>query len=165
MELYILRHGIAVELGAEGCHKDADRPLTEKGKRKLEHVAAAMKAMELHFDLVLSSPYLRARQTAEVIVERLKLHKVIQFSDLLPPGSGFRDLIEFLQPRRFHSVLLVGHEPFLSGLISFLVSGRSNLSITMKKAGLCKLTADTLEYGRCATLEWLLTPAQMELMV
>ena len=62
------------------------------------------------------------------------------------------------------SVLLVGHEPYLSGLISLLVSGKETFTVTMKKGGLCKLSTDSLHHGRCAALDWLLTPRQMALM-
>ena len=55
-------------------------------------------------------------------------------------------------------VLLVGHEPYLSELISILLSGTTNLRIDFKKAGLCKLTVDHLHLGRCASLEWLVAP-------
>ena len=61
-------------------------------------------------------------------------------------------------------ILLVGHEPYLSRLISTLVTGSSALPLVMKKGGLCKLSIDTLRFGRCATLEWLLTPRQLRLM-
>ena len=61
-------------------------------------------------------------------------------------------------------VLLVGHEPNLSELISLLVSGDASLNLAMKKGGLCKLSAEALSPRRCATLEWLLTPKQMGLM-
>ena len=75
MNLYLLRHGIAVEPGTPGCEKDSERPLTPKGKRQLRQIAAAMKKMDLRFDLILSSPFLRARQTAEIIAESLTLKK------------------------------------------------------------------------------------------
>jgi len=55
----------------------------------------------------------------------------------------------------------VGHEPSLSGLASMLLSGDPALSITLKKGGICKLSVETLQYGRCATLDWLLSPAQL----
>jgi phosphohistidine phosphatase len=60
--------------------------------------------------------------------------------------------------------MLVGHEPYLSGLISLLVSGDSDCRIVMKKGGLCKLSVGTLKHGRCAALEWLLTPKQLAAM-
>ena len=166
MNLYILRHGIATEPNTQGLAKDADRPLTPEGKRKLWQIAEAMAALELGFDLVLSSPYVRARQTAEIIVEALKARKRLEFSDSLTPGGSTKklvDLLNHLQPPP-ESVLLVGHEPYLSGLISLLVSGDASLAVVMKKGGLCKLSTDSLTHGRCAALEWLLTPKQMALM-
>ena len=166
MNLYILRHGIAVDPAAHGFAKDADRPLTPEGKRKLGQIAGAMEALELSFDLILSSPYLRARQTAEIIAEALKARKWLELSDSLTPGGSARklvDLLNHLQPPP-ESVLLVGHEPYLSGLISLLVAGDASFAVLMKKGGLCKLSTDSLKPGRCATLEWLLTPKQMALM-
>ena len=166
MNLYILRHGIATEPDARPFAKDADRPLTPEGKRKLRQVAGAMEALELSFDLILSSPYLRARQTAEIIAEALKAHKKLELSDSLTPGGSARklvDLLNHLQPPP-ESVLLVGHEPYLSGLISLLVAGDASFALVMKKGGLCKLSTGSLKPGRCATLEWLLRPKQMALM-
>jgi phosphohistidine phosphatase len=166
MKLYLLRHGIAVEPGSPGYAKDADRPLLPEGERKLGQIAEAMEALDLSFDLILSSPYLRARQTAEIVAEALKARKKLEFSDSLVPGGSTKKLVEFLnrlQPPP-ESVLLVGHEPYLSGLVSLLVAGNQGLSVVFKKGGLCKLTTESLAPGRCAALEWLLTPKQMALM-
>src|SRR5512136_509230 len=88
MDLYILRHGIAVERGTPGYAKDADRPLTPEGERKLQLIAEAMEALELKFDLILSSPYARARQTAEVVTGVLHARKQLEFSDSLTPGGS-----------------------------------------------------------------------------
>jgi phosphohistidine phosphatase len=166
MKLYILRHGIAEELDQRAFAKDADRPLTPEGRKKLEHVAYAMEALDLSFDLILSSPYTRARQTAEVIANSLKAHKRVELSETLTPGGSTKKLIELLNHPKpgSGSVLLVGHEPYLSGLISLLVSGSLSSAVVMKKGGLCKLSTDALKHGRCAALEWLLTPKQMGLM-
>jgi phosphohistidine phosphatase len=166
MNLFILRHGIAVEPGTHGYEKDADRPLTPEGERKLLQIAEAMEALDLTFDLILSSPYVRARQTAEIVTEALRVRKRLELSDNLAPGGSPKKLVELLnrlQPRP-ENVLLVGHEPYLSGLIALLVSGAAILPVVMKKGGLCKLTTGSLIHGRCATLEWLLTPKQMALM-
>ena len=166
MDLYILRHGIAVEPGTPGYEKDADRPLTPEGERKLRQIADAMEALELSFDLILSSPYLRARQTAEIVAETLKARKRLELSDCLRPGGSSKKLIDLLtrlQPSP-DAVLLVGHEPYLSGLISLLVAGDTTSAVVMKKGGLCKLSTESLKHGRCAALEWLLTPKQMVLM-
>jgi phosphohistidine phosphatase len=167
MNLYLLRHGIAVARGTSSYKKDADRPLTPKGERRLWRIARAMEQMGLSFDIILSSPHLRARRTAEIIGEALKLKKRLAFSEDLTPNGNPKALIEHLDrvkpaPK---AVLLVGHEPYLSALISTLVAGKSDLAIDFKKGGLCKLETETLRYARCATLAWLLTPQQMEGMV
>jgi phosphohistidine phosphatase len=125
-----------------------------------------MEALGLSFDLILSSPYLRARQTAEIIAEALKARKKLELSDNLTPGGSAKKLVDLLNHLRPspESVLLVGHEPYLSTLISLLVAGDASLAMVMKKGGLCKLSVESLAPGRCATLEWLLTPKQMALM-
>ena len=166
LNLYVLRHGIAVERGTPGYAQDADRPLTPKGERKLWQSTEAMAALELRLDLILSSPFLRARQTAEIVAEALKTRKKLEFSDSLTPGGSTQKLVELLnrlQPPP-ENILLVGHEPYLSGLISLLATGRERLLLVLKKGGLCKLTVVGLKHGRCASLEWLLTPRQMALM-
>ncbi len=166
MNLYLLRHGLAVELGTPGYADDAARPLTPEGQRKLRKVAAAMKRLELKFDRILSSPYLRARQTAEVVAAALSTDHAPEFSPELAPRGSSKRLLGFirqLQPTP-EDVLLVGHEPAMSQLISLVVWGDTGGMVVMKKAGLCKLSAATLHHGRCAVLEWLLTPKQMVLM-
>ena len=166
MNIFVLRHGIAVDLGSPGINYDAERPLTPKGERKLWQVADAMVALDLSFDLILTSPYTRALQTAELIAEALTLKKKLERTDHLAPGGSARKLIEHIAAQKpaADNVLLVGHEPSLSELISFLISGDTHATVLMKKGGLCKLSAESLHYGRCAVLEWLLTPRQMGLM-
>ena len=166
MNLYILRHGIAVEPGTPGYEHDSERPLISKGERRLRSAAAAMEKMELSFDLILSSPFVRARQTAEIVAGELKLKKRIEIFDGLVPGGNPKALIHALNELKPapENVLLVGHEPYLSRLISLLVSGHADAAIEMKKGGLCKLEIGELCHGQCARLAWLLTPSQMELM-
>lgn len=166
MNIYLLRHGIAVERGTPGFKTDADRPLTPKGKRQLRQIANAMENMDLPFALIVSSPFTRARQTAEIVAKSLKLKKRLTFSDELAPDGDPRTLVRQLNELRPASedVLLVGHEPYLSRFISQLISGASDMEIDFKKAGLCKLETRLLRFGRCATLAWLLTPKQMKLM-
>jgi len=168
VNFYLLRHGIAVEPGTPGFENDSERPLIPKGERRLHKAAAAMKRMELSFDLILSSPFLRARQTAEIVAGELKLKKRLQFTDTLACGGNPKNLVGLLAGLESapKNVLLVGHEPYLSRLISLLVSGSADaVAIEMKKGGLCKLEVGELRPGQCARLVWLLTPGQMELMV
>jgi phosphohistidine phosphatase len=163
MELYVLRHGIAAERGSGEFPSDSQRTLTADGIKKLRRIVGAMQSLDLSFDLILSSPYARARQTADIVAKSLGLERVLEISTVLEPGADLEALIADLASRRKDAerVLLVGHEPMLSSLISLLVSGETDLEITLKKGGLCKLAIRTMSPGRCATLEWLLTPRHL----
>jgi len=159
MELYILRHGIAVERGTPGYKKDSDRPLTPEGEEKMRQIADAMRGMDLKFDLILSSPYARAEQTAKIVAG--ELDEDVSYSDYLVPGGNALELIGEINDERPQRVLLVGHEPDLSNLISVLITGGSDAGIELKKGGLCRLTTEKLVFGKCARLNWLLTPKQL----
>jgi phosphohistidine phosphatase len=159
MEIYILRHGIAVERGTKGYKNDSDRPLTKEGAEKMEQIAKTLLAMEVQFDLILSSPYVRAQQTAQIV--GAELGEEVTFTDFLIPGANGLELIGEINDEKPQRVLLVGHEPDLSELISVLVTGGTEAMIELKKGGLCKLTSDKLSFGKSATLNWLLTPRQL----
>ncbi len=159
MEIYILRHGIAVERGTPGYKKDSDRPLTPEGKDKMHQIAEAILGMELKFDIILSSSFARAEQTAKIVAD--ELDEEVTFTEFLQPDGNALELIAEINDEKPQRVLLVGHEPDLSQLISVLTTGGSEARIELKKGGLCKLTTDKLTFGRCATLHWLLTPKQL----
>ena len=165
MNLYLLRHGIAVEPNASG--KDAERPLTPRGRQRLSQIARATGALKISFDLILSSPYVRAQQTAEIVARSLKLRKKLELFEALTPGGNPQALIQHLNSLRPKpkNILLVGHEPYLSKLVALLTAGNTNLEIDFKKGGLCRLDIESLRCGRCATLVWLLAPRHMALMV
>jgi len=166
MKLYVLRHGIAVMRNDLDVHSDSERKLTPRGRRQLHQTAAALKKMGVRFDLIFSSPYLRAKQTAEIVAASLKLKKRLKFSEALAPDGSPKDLVREVSESSPApgSVLLVGHEPYLSSLISLLTTGGTELAMDFKKGGLCKLETEALGFARCATLAWLLTPKQMKLM-
>jgi phosphohistidine phosphatase len=166
MNLYLLRHGIAVDPSAPDFAKDAERPLTTKGKRRLRQIAEAMGALKISFDLILSSPYVRAKQTAEIVAKTLKRRKKLKFTDELTPGGNPRSVIQLLNDLRPRpkNILLVGHEPYLSKLIALLTAGTTNMEIDLKKGSLCKLETESPRYARCATLVWLLAPRHLVLM-
>jgi len=167
MNLHILRHGLAEDRSKPGYKKDADRPLTPKGKQRLWRVAEAIEEMELEFDAIISSPFLRATQTAEIVAEALDLRKKLATTEHLTPNGNPKLLLEYIHQIKPapKDVLIVGHEPYLSQLIGLLVAGNTNALIDLKKGALCKLEIETLRCGRCATLAWLLSPKQMALMV
>ncbi len=166
MNLFLLRHGIAVERDEFDAANDEARPITRKGRRQLRAVAKAMRAMELRFDTILSSQLVRARQTAEIITAEFKLEQRLALANELKPGGGAKKLIQKiggLKPAP-ENVLLVGHEPDLNELISLLVTGQAGGGFALKKGGLAKLKIEKIRSGKCALFAWLLTPAQMKLM-
>jgi phosphohistidine phosphatase len=163
VNLYILRHAIAVDAGTPGIENDSQRPLTQEGAVKMRSIARGMQKMDMQLDLILSSPYVRARQTAEIVANEFKLKGEFHVNSALVPGAPEGKIIAEITKRYplKNNILLVGHEPSLSALIAKLLSSDSTLSITMKKGGLCRLNVDSLAYNRCATLEWLLYPFQL----
>jgi phosphohistidine phosphatase len=159
MKLYILRHGDAVEHG-DARFKETDRPLTPKGIQRTKLLAHALRQMEASFDVVLSSPLTRARETAEIVVRGLRREKRLELTDHLALSGSMASLVDqvnAIHPRP-KSVLLVGHEPYLSGFISLLCSGGPALSLALKKGALCRLEVEVLSCAKCGTLEWLLQP-------
>jgi phosphohistidine phosphatase len=161
MELYILRHAIAEERSPK-WRDDSKRPLTEEGVKKMRDVAKGMLALELEFDFIITSPFVRAKHTADIVEEVFKTNK-LRISKNLASGGEPRLLVEELNSHYHQAgkLLLVGHEPYLSSLISLFTVGGDSLSLELKKGGLAKLTVGELRHGRCARLDWLLTPRQL----
>lgn len=162
MNLYIIRHAIAVEPGTPGFEEDSQRPLTEKGRNKMQAIARGLYALDMNLDLILSSPYLRARETADILADVFKMKAKLALSENLIPMSHTDRLIgEISEKYSVDSLAVVGHEPALSALISTLLAGNLSLLVNMKKGGVCCLTLDNLHHEPRAMLEWLLTPAQL----
>lgn len=160
MELYIMRHGIAEEVSTTG--RDRDRVLTEDGKDNSREAGKALRKLGVKFDGILSSPYPRAWQTAEAVARELDQPDILKELQELGAESSATEAIQKISitTKGNASVLVVGHEPVLSQLISLLLSGSSSLSIAMKKGAVCKLTCVRPEAGGCR-LDWLLTAKQL----
>jgi phosphohistidine phosphatase len=157
MELYVMRHGIAEEVSSSG--RDRDRVLTREGTDRTCEAAKALRKLGIEFDAILSSPYARAWQTAELVASELDCKRVLRPVDALSSESTASKAAKSLvtETARSASVLVVGHEPILSELISLLLSGSPNLAIALKKGAVCKLTCVRPEPGGCR-LDWLLPP-------
>ena len=161
MDLYIIRHGIAVEAGTPGFEHDSQRPLTEKGREKMHAIATGLRALDVNFDQILSSPYVRAWETAKILADVFEMKDKLAFSEYLVPMSFTEQLIdEIIEKYPVRSLGVVGHEPSLSALISTLLVGDTDMMINMKKGGVCCLKLDLQGRERRAMLEWLLSPAQ-----
>jgi phosphohistidine phosphatase len=159
MNLYIIRHAIAVDQGTSDYQSDSQRPLTDKGRKKMRQIARALHNLGVEFDLILSSPYDRARETAEILADVFKMKKKILFSDnLIPLGNPELLITEVNEKFSVNSLAVVGHEPHLSALVGLLTAENAKIDVTLKKGGVCYLSADDLHHEHHATLEWLLTP-------
>ncbi len=157
MNLYIIRHAIAEEEDPSG--DDSQRALTDKGSRKMRQIAKGLRILGVEFDAILSSPYLRAQETAEILGDVFKMKKQIAFSDnLVPMGDPDLLIAEINEKYSVDSLAIIGHEPYLTTLISLLVGQGSPVDVELKKGGVCRLSADDLHHSHHATLEWLLTP-------
>ena len=161
MELYFLRHGIAGNRDPKQFPDDRLRPLTDHGKAQIVTIAKKLKSFDIKFDFVVSSPYLRAAQTAELFAKVFKVNKeCFKFTNLLASETNPKDLFKFLKQNRCSDsfrILVTGHEPFLSRLISKLLSGKKHLEIRLEKSAICKLTVRKLKKGSAA-FHWLLPP-------
>ncbi len=159
MNLYVIRHAIAVDEGTTEYEQDSQRPLTDKGKKKMRQIAKGLHALGVKFDLILSSPYVRATETAEILADVFKMKQNVELSDnLIPMGDPDLLIAEINEKFSVDSIALVGHEPELTHLIGLLISENAAMDMTLKKGGVCSLSTDDLHHTRKATLEWLLTP-------
>jgi phosphohistidine phosphatase len=157
MEIYLLRHGIA-EDAAPGM-PDADRALTSAGRQKLRRVLTRARAAKVEPDVILSSPYRRALETAAVAVETLGYSgKVVQTGALTPDANPHETWEEIRAHKTETSLLLASHEPLMSSLLAFLLNTPA-LLVDFKKAALARVDCDRFGPEPHATLKWLLTPA------
>jgi phosphohistidine phosphatase len=158
MQLYIVRHGIAIDREAPKCPADPDRYLTEEGKEKTRPVATGLAALGVAADLFLSSPYVRALQTAEIFANELEYPKQkIRRTDLLLPGAEAALLFrELAKDKDSASIFLFGHAPQLDDVISTALGSKHQVT-ALKKAGaaLVELKRISPPTGQ---LVWLATP-------
>ncbi len=160
MLLYILRHGDAVE---SSFYQDRDRPLSDLGRRQIQAVAHFLQTAKVKPDLILASPLVRAQQSCDLIRENLGVKDSLT-TEGLAPGSNLRDLMKEINSHSVAAMLLVGHEPQLSGLISVLTGGDEQFRVEMKKASLASLNVPQPVKKGHAVLNWLLSQSVLTLI-
>src|SRR5262249_16080962 len=145
---------------AEWKGVDSDRPLTKEGIKKMKKVAQGMRHAKLSFDWILTSPYRRAYDTAEIVVKEFKAKNTLRVVRTLRSEGDPKSLIRYIAAtyHSWNTLLLVGHEPHLSQLIGTLIGAQEGIALDLKKGGLAKLNVRSLRYGKCASLEALLPP-------
>lgn len=163
MDIYILRHGKAEE-HVQTIRGDQKRKLTESGKKEIELVAKGIKILDIEFDYIISSPLIRAKQTANIALKMIKIKKksLLIWSELKPESSVDSTIKKLKIIKPSASVLLVGHEPHLSTLTSKIISRSEDVGIILKKGGLVHLRCSTIRSEFVGSLRSLMTPRQIK---
>lgn len=161
MDLFILRHGDA------GRHSmmsrdDSKRSLTLGGKREIEEITKGLESLGVEIDYIFTSPLLRSKQTAEIVFNHIKCkNQINELEELKPEGNRLQLYEKLSTLKQNSSVLIVGHEPYLSELIGDAISGRSS-RIDLKKGGLARIRTISLLPKIQGELRWLMTPKHMK---
>lgn len=154
MKLVLVRHGIAVDgIGGE-ILSDAQRPLTPEGHEEVEAVAKGLKRAGVKIDLLVSSPLVRAKQSADIFAKVFKCEELVCAA--LAPGGKNSELYEFLRGQNIEAAALFGHEPDMSDLASALLG--SEINIPFKKAGVCRIDTSEMPPRSPGVLKWFMPP-------
>lgn len=156
MNLYLVRHGIAVDLGMPECPTEAERFLTEEGVRKTRLAAQGLRALNIVPDALFSSPFTRAHQTAKIMAEVLGYKGRITVTDSLLPEAPPDDFLTEIRRLKKNDIMCFGHAPSIDDLLSFAL-GVGHFLTKLKKAGVAGLHIEP-PFERPGTLLFLLTP-------
>lgn len=166
MYLYILRHAEAHDLGYSGIEKDFDRPLTDYGERQARKAGKALRKLDVKLEGILSSPLVRALQTAQSLAEKMEYEGKVLSLDALRPGMDRDSLRKELSKFEVGShVLIVGHQPDLGEYIQYLISGTKGKGLALDKAGIaCLKINGPLAEPEKVSLIWLLNYLLVEMI-
>jgi phosphohistidine phosphatase len=155
-ELYLIRHAIAEERG-DAWPDDTKRPLTEDGSDRMRKNARGLVRLGVEFDVILTSPLVRTRQTADIVASAFNVRPPIVVSDALAPGGTYEALLADLEKHAKRSrIALVGHEPGIGQLAARLAGSRHTFAF--KKGAVCQIDVDSLPPGRPGILQWFAPP-------
>ena len=159
MKLVVIRHGPAgdrEEWERDG-HDDRRRPLTLDGKKRMREAVGGLATVVASIDVLAASPLVRAEQSAELVADEFGVQ--FQTLDALIPDSEPNEAVQWLHRQAANATIaIVGHEPHLSVLIGYLLTGKPRSLVSLKKAGVCLLDLPDGPKPGGGTLEWLLPP-------
>ncbi|HEX7086719.1 MAG TPA: histidine phosphatase family protein [Vicinamibacterales bacterium] len=159
LELYLIRHAIAAERGPD-WPDDAARPLTPAGAAKFRKAVAGLAAFGLEVDIIFTSPFVRCRQTADLLASGLPGSPRVQPIDALAPGGGHTAVIEEIaRLARRPRIALVGHDPDIGHLAGRLLGLRRGLEF--RKGAVCRIDVDGLPPGSPGQLRWFAPPRML----
>jgi len=163
VSLYLVRHGVAAERGDE-WPDDAKRPLVPRGIARLRRSVRGLHALGVRFDIILTSPLVRAKQTADLLAAGLPGKPTVKILDALAPGHTPGSLMaQLARTARRRRIALVGHEPSLGELAAHLIgAGRA---LPFKKGGVCRIDVESLTSRRPGALTWFVQPKMLRGLV
>ena len=155
-ELYLIRHGVAEERG-DAWPDDSRRPLTEDGIARMKKNARGLVRIGVALDVVLTSPLVRARQTADIVAAAFTTRPPIVVIESLSPGGTYQAVLADLEKQTRRSrIALVGHEPGIGELAARMIGSRHPLEF--KKGAVCRIDFETLPPAGPGALRWFITP-------
>jgi phosphohistidine phosphatase len=155
-ELYLIRHGVAEERG-EAWPDDAKRPLSEEGMTRMRKSIRGLAGLDVTVDVILSSPLVRTKQTAEIVAAGLDPRPPIVVVESLAPGGAPPAILADLEKHaRKARVGIVGHEPGIGELAARLIGSRH--AVQFKKGAICRIDVDDLPPAGPGELRWFLPP-------
>ena len=165
MRIYLFRHGEALSKEDPSIKSDADRPLVDEGVKKTRQAAEGIRNMGLSFDAVFTSPWLRARQTAQVACEVLEETDRIQIMNELAGDRTIEAVMNaMVKHSQLENVMLVGHNPLLSDLASYLLTHSTHMLVDLKKSGMCAIEVERIPPKDPGTLLWMMSAKQLRAM-
>lgn len=158
MKLYLMRHGPAHNVGEGGAVSDFERALSPGGMAVVEAVARQLVSLEVRPAVIMCSPLVRARQTAELVAETLGVRTRLEVDDTFACGLDFQRGLASVNRCMAGDVFVVGHAPDMGGFASWLLSAGGEISIAMRPAAICCLEFERRVARAAGTLAWLLPP-------
>jgi len=162
MRLVVIRHAIAEDrdtFAATG-RDDASRPLTDEGKRKMRRTARGLRRLIPRIETIVASPLTRARETAEIVRDEYGMERV-ETAVELEPECPLADVVAALARYPADLAAVVGHEPQLSRLVTYLVSGVDRSGLELKKGGACLIEFDDRPSSAAGQMLWALRPSTL----
>jgi phosphohistidine phosphatase len=157
--LYVVRHAIAAPQGPE-YPDDSKRPLTERGTTRFRKVVDGLVELGVDADVILSSPFVRARETADILSSGLRGHPAVVETTSLVPGATYEDLLaELRRHARANAVVLVGHDPTIGEIAARLVGSTGRFDF--KKGGVCRIDVGHLPPGGPGRVVWFAPPRML----
>ena len=165
MELYVIRHAIAQPLDKKNDFTDEKRDLTSEGRDRMREAARGLRKLGVELDLILTSPLVRAVETADVVAETLGVAKKdVRQTTNLAPGAAIEMLVAELKTHTgVEAVALVGHQPDLGDIIASIIGCNGGMAIELKKGSVCAINVTETVPMLRGTMQWLWMPKQLRL--